>query len=100
MEITEINDRDFEEVINGSEKVVVDCYAPWCGPCRMFSPVFQALSDEEESVRFCKINTDENPGTAERFNVLSIPTVLVFENGQLKSRETGVKTKEELKALL
>lgn len=100
MNITEINDESFEDVINSGGKVILDCYAPWCGPCNMFSAVFEELSDEEEQIRFCKLNTDENPETAERFDVLSLPTVLVFENGRLKNRETGFKTKEEVKALL
>ena len=99
MNITEINDANFEDIINSNRKVIVDCYAPWCGSCKMFSPVFEELSGEESQIKFCKINTDENPDTAERYDVLSIPTVLVFENGQLKNRETGFKTKEELKEL-
>lgn len=100
MNITEINDKNLEETIRSNQKVVLDCYAPWCGPCKMFSPVFEELSHEENGVKFCKINTDENPDTAERYEVMSIPTVLIFENGQLKSRETGFKTKEELKKLI
>ncbi len=99
MNITEINDRNFEEIIHNNPKVVLDCYAPWCGPCKMFSPIFEELSTEESGIKFCKINTEENPATAERFDVMSIPTVLVFENGKLKNRETGFKTKEELKKM-
>ncbi|MCQ2463325.1 MAG: thioredoxin [Clostridia bacterium] len=96
MNITEINDKNFEEIIQKNPKVVLDCYAPWCGSCKMFSSVFEELSAEENQIKFCKINTDENPGISERFNVMSIPTVLFFENGELKSRDTGMKTKEEL----
>ncbi len=99
MNITEINDGNLEEIINENKKVLLDCYAPWCGPCKMFSPVFEELSAEEKQVKFCKINTDENPDVSERFNVMSIPTVLFFENGKLKNRESGVKTKEELQRL-
>ena len=100
MSITEINDKNLEKTIQSNEKVVLDCYAPWCGPCKMFSSVFDELAKEEGSIKFCKINTDENPDVSERFNVMSIPTVLFFENGELKRRETGVKTKEELRRLL
>lgn len=99
MNITEINDGNLEEVIKNYTKVILDCYAPWCGPCKMLSPVFEELSAEESQIKFCKINTDENPAVSERFNVMSIPTVLLFENGELKNRETGFKTKEELKKL-
>lgn len=97
MNITEINDNNFEETVQSHPKVILDCYAPWCSSCKMFAPVFEELSNEEPGVKFCKMNTDESPDTAERFDIMSIPTVLVFENGQLKSRETGLKTKEEIK---
>ena len=100
MNITEINDAELEDIIHSNPKVVLDCYAPWCGPCRMFSTVFEELSAEDDRIKFCKLNTDENPDTAERFDVMSIPTVLIFENGHLKYRETGVKTKDELQELL
>ena len=99
MNITEINDRNFEEIINSHPKVILDCYAPWCGSCKMFEPIFTDLSTEENGIKFCKMNTDENPDTTERFDIMSIPTVLVFESGQLKNRETGLKTKEEIKKL-
>lgn len=99
MNITEINDSNFEKTIKSNKKVALDCYAPWCSSCKMFAPVFEELSGEESSVKFCKINTDENPEITERFEVMSIPTVLVFENGQLKNRETGLKTKEEIKRM-
>lgn len=99
MNITEINDGNLEEIINTHGKVIVDCYAPWCGPCRMFSEVFEELSNEEKQTKFCKINTDENPETARRFGVMSVPTVLFFENGELKHSQTGLKSKQELKSL-
>lgn len=99
MNIIEINDENLEEIIHSNTKVMLDCYAPWCGPCKRLSPVFEELSDEENQIKFCKINTDENPDVSERFNVMSIPTVLFFENGELKNRESGLKTKEELKRL-
>ena len=100
MNIIEINDENLEETIQNNSKVVLDCYAPWCGPCKMFSPIFEELSAEENQIKFCKINTDENPDVSERFDVMSIPTVLFFENGKLKNRQSGIKTKEELKSLL
>ncbi len=99
MNVTEINDENLEETIRSNRKVVLDCYAPWCGPCKMLSPVFEELSNEEKQIKFCKINTDENPDVSERFDVMSIPTVLFFENGKLKNRESGFKTKDELKKL-
>ena len=99
MNITEINDGNLEKTVRENNKVILDCYAPWCGPCKMLSPVLEELSAEEKQIKFCKINTDENPETSERFGIFSVPTILVFENGELKKRETGFKTKEELKRL-
>lgn len=99
MNITEINDKNFEETISTNEKVLLDCYAPWCGSCKRFLPVLEELSTEENGIKFCKINTDENPEISQRFDIMSIPTVLVFENGTLKTRETGLKTKEEIKKM-
>lgn len=100
MNITEINDRNLEEIIQNNSKVVLDCYAPWCSSCKRLLPVFEELSNEEKQTKFFKINTDENLCVSEHFNVMSIPTVLFFENGELKNRESGLKTKEELKRLL
>ncbi len=99
MNITEINDNNFEETIKNNGKVLLDCYAPWCGSCKMLNPVFEELSTEESGIKFCKINTDENPNISERFDIMSIPTVLAFENGQLKNRKTGFNNKEELKRM-
>ena len=99
MNITEISDKNFEETIRNNEKVLLDCYAPWCGSCKRIYPVLEELSAEENGIKFCKINTDENPAISERYDIMSIPTVLAFENGQLKSRETGLKTKEEIRRM-
>lgn len=99
MNITEINDKNFEETIRENNKVLLDCYAPWCSSCKRFYPVLEELSNEENGIKFCKINIDENPDISERFDIMSIPTVLSFENGQLKNRETGLKTKEEIKKM-
>lgn len=99
MNLTEINDDNFSETIKNNQTVVLDFYAPWCSSCKMFEPIFKELSNEETGIKFCKMNTDESPYTAERFNIMSIPTVLVFQNGILKAREIGVKTKEEIKNL-
>lgn len=99
MNITEIYDKDFNETIKNNDKVAVDCYAPWCSSCKMLAPVFEELSSEQNGVKFCKINTDENQNIAEKYDIMSIPTVLYFENGNLKSRQTGFKSKEELKKM-
>jgi thioredoxin 1 len=83
--------KDFEkEVIQSQVPAVVDFYADWCGPCRMVSPIIEALSREYAGrAKFVKINTDENPEIAMKFNIMSIPTIMVFKNGEVASRTVG-----------
>lgn len=85
-----ITDEDFDEFVRKYPKVVVDCWAPWCGPCRMLSPTIDAIAkDMKGRVAFAKLNTDENFSTAARFRIMSIPTLLFFKNGQLVDRMVG-----------
>ena len=87
----QLQGKDFEkEVILSDLPTVVDFYADWCGPCRMVSPIIESLSKEYQGrAKFVKVNTDENPELAERFGIMSIPTVMVFKGGQVKSRTIG-----------
>ena len=82
--VGDINDQNFEsEVIKSEIPVVVDFWAPWCGPCRMIAPVTEKLSEEYASkVKFCKLNVDENPEMSQRYRVMSIPLLLLFKNGE------------------
>ena len=82
---------DFEkEILHSEMPAVVDFYADWCGPCRMVSPIVEALSKEYEGrVKFAKINTDESPEVAQRYNIMSIPTIMVFKNGAVASTTVG-----------
>jgi len=93
----EINDNDLENIINKYENVVIDCWAPWCAPCLMLSPLIKDLAkDLQGKVVFAKINVDNNPRTAMAFNIMSIPTLLIFKNGQLKDKIIGAILQKDL----
>ncbi|KYK29974.1 thioredoxin [Thermoplasmatales archaeon SG8-52-1] len=96
-----ITDADIEEAVKKYDTVVVDCWAPWCGPCRMVGPVIEELAKEMQGkVVFGKLNVDENPVTSSKHRIMSIPTLLVFKNGSLVDRLVGAYPKEELKRKL
>jgi len=93
----EINDNDLENIINKYENVVIDCWAPWCAPCLMLSPLIKDLAKGlQGKVVFAKINVDNNPRTAVAFNIMSIPTLLIFKNGQLKDKIIGAILQKDL----
>ena len=99
MKVVEISEKEFEEKIKG-KKVLVDCYAPWCGPCRMLSPVIDEVSEEVSDVEFYKLNTDEAEEVSIKYGIMSIPTILYFEDGELKSTSVGFRPKEEIKKMI
>ena len=96
--ITKVTDATFDEVINGaSAPVVVDFWAEWCGPCRMIAPILDEIAEEQgDAVQITKLNVDENPATAHRFGVMSIPTLLVFRDGEVDRKIVGAKGKAQL----
>jgi thioredoxin 1 len=86
----EVSDANFEEFVKKYPKVVVDCWAPWCGPCRMLSPTVEAMArDHKGKVVFGKLNTDDNYSTAAKFKIMSIPTLLFFKDGKLVNKTVG-----------
>jgi thioredoxin 1 len=101
MAITEVASNTFDNVVIEASKakpVVVDFWAPWCGPCHMMSPVFDELDKEYGgAISFCKVNTDECPDIASRYNVMSIPTLLLIKDGDVKETVVGVTPKAALK---
>ena len=93
----EINDSELEDIINKYENVVIDCWAPWCAPCLMLSPLVKDLAMElQGKIIFAKINVDNNPKTAMKYNIMSIPTLLVFKNGQLIDKIIGAILQKDL----
>ena len=97
--VNELIEKEFNEKIKEG-KVLVDCYATWCGPCKMLSPIIDEVSNEVKNYTFYKLDVDENENIAEEYGIMSIPTLLIFEDGKLKEKTVGFKTKEELLEIL
>lgn len=96
-----LNNENFEkEVLKDDKVVLVDLYADWCGPCKMLSPTVEAIAEEEKEVKVGKLNVDENSDIAAEYGVRSIPTLLIFKNGELKEKSVGVQTKAQIIELL
>lgn len=85
-----------EEVLDAKGKVFVDFYADWCGPCRMMGPVVEELAEELKDVKICKINVDSAEDIARNYDVMSIPTFILFEDGNIKNKIVGGRSKEEM----
>ncbi|ABD85963.1 thioredoxin [Rhodopseudomonas palustris] len=98
MAVGKVSDADFEsEVLNATGPVVVDFWAEWCGPCRMIAPALDEISSAlGEKVKIVKLNVDENPQTASKYSVMSIPTLLIFKGGEMASRQVGAAPKQKL----
>ena len=97
-EINGLNELDKE--VKNNKKVLVDLWAPWCGPCRMLSPIVDKVSEEVSDLQVLKVNVDDNQDIAVEFNVEAIPTLLVFENGELRHKSVGFVSESKLKELV
>ena len=101
MATVKLTKNNFEqEVIKSDVPVLIDFWASWCGPCRMFSPVIEEIAQEVTDKKVCKVNIDEEPELAQAFSVMSIPTLVVVKNGKVVNQAVGARPKEEIMRLL
>ena len=100
-DIKHVTDGDFQaEVLENEHPVLVDFWAPWCGPCRVVAPVLEEIADERDNLRVVKVNIDENQQTAMNYQILAIPTMVLFRDGQEAKRIQGAMPKKRLEAEL
>jgi thioredoxin 1 len=99
--IVNITKDSFEqEVIKSDKPVMIDFWASWCGPCRMVAPIMEDLAEENNKVKICKVNVDEQGELAAQFRIMSIPTIMVFKNGENVEKVIGARSKEEFQELI
>lgn len=99
MEVIEIKEKEFNDKIKDG-KVLVDCYATWCGPCRMLSPIIDELASNREDTHFYKLDVDEAESVCKDYGIMSIPALLLFKDGKLITKSVGLKQIDELEEML
>lgn len=97
----EITSKNFhQEIIDTEDKVLIDFHAPWCGPCKMLSPVLAELEKEKQNFKICKIDVDQSPELADQFNVMSIPTLIAMNKGKVEHKMSGLRPKQDIIAMM
>ena len=97
--VSELNEKEFKEKTS-TGKVLVDCFATWCGPCRMLAPIIEEIASSNKEWSFYKLDVDKNESIAREYMIMSIPTLMLFEDGELKNKLVGFRSKEELEEIL
>ena len=101
MAVIHVTKENFEtEVLQSEKKVLIDFWASWCGPCRMVSPIIDEIAEEQDAVKVCKVNVEEQPELAQAFGVMSIPTLAVVEGGKVVEQAVGARPKADILALI
>ena len=100
MSVLKVTQNNFEEVKNSDRPVLIDFYADWCGPCRMVAPLVHEIADERDDIVVGKINVDNEPELAQKFGVMSIPTLVVLKGGEVAEQAVGARTKQQILAML
>lgn len=98
--VTLTKDNFDQEVLQSNQPVLVDFWASWCGPCRMLSPIVDQVAEEQTEIKVGKINVDEQQELAERFRIMTIPTLIVFKNGEKAASSVGVQAKQDIIAMI
>ena len=101
MAVINVNKENFQNVVLDADmKVLLDFWAPWCGPCRMVGPIIEEIAEERPDIKVCKINVDEEPALAQQYGVMSIPTLIVMEQGQILAQSAGARPKAQILSML
>ena len=101
MKVLHINKDNFhKEVINSEKPVLLDFWAPWCGPCRMIAPTLDEIAEEREDIKVCKVDIDEQPELASRYRIMSVPTLMVLKNGIIVDQSIGARPKHQILAMV
>ena len=101
MSVMHLTKESFEsEVLSGTTPVLVDFYATWCGPCMMVAPIIEEIAAEHPEIKICKVDVDSEPEIAREFQIMSIPTLLVFKDGNLAAKAVGARSKEQILDML
>ena len=101
MKVLHINKDNFhKEVLNSDKPVLLDFFASWCGPCRMVGPILDEIAQEREDIKVCKVDIDQQPELASRFRIMSVPTLMVLKDGQIKEQSVGARPKHQILAMV